>query len=276
VAKPTLTLSTVIGALEAIAPLQLAEPWDNVGLLVEPATERSISTILLTIDLVPQVLAEAEARGAELVVAYHPPLFQPMTRIVRSDPRGKLIAAALERGIAIYSPHTALDAAPGGVNDWLADAFPSGLRRALAAPNARIALAATFESPPLVGQGRLVVLDEPISLADACARLKKHLGLRALRVAAHDRHRERPIETIALCAGAGGDVVAGSSADLYVTGEMSHHKVLAALAAGASVVLSEHSHTERGYLPSYARRLEAACSARVLVAKSDRDPLEPL
>jgi putative NIF3 family GTP cyclohydrolase 1 type 2 len=66
-----------------------------------------------------------------------------------------------------------------------------------------------------------------------------------------------------------------SNAQLFVTGEMRHHDVLAKLRAGSSVILSEHTHTERGFLPEFAERLErlAEGQLRVLISERDRDPL---
>jgi len=61
-------------ALHALAPLHLASGWDNVGLLVEG--DREVRRILLCIDLTEPVLAEVELLDADLVVAYHPPIFR--------------------------------------------------------------------------------------------------------------------------------------------------------------------------------------------------------
>ena len=119
-------------ALESIAPLSLAEPWDNVGLLVGDPERDLEGPALLTIDLTPSVLAEALSIEAGAIVAYHPPLFNPVKRITPDTARGRTILRCLEAGIAIHSPHTALDAVDGGVTDWLADSLGvSGDRRAL-------------------------------------------------------------------------------------------------------------------------------------------------
>lgn len=109
-------LSTILRALEEIAPLGLAESWDNVGLLVgDPKQE--VNRILLTIDYSPEVAKEAAEQRCDLVIAYHPPIFKALKRIVA----GSGIFEAVRKGIAIYSPHTALDVAEGGTNDMLAD-----------------------------------------------------------------------------------------------------------------------------------------------------------
>lgn len=120
----------LLSALETIAPFALAEEWDNVGLLVG-REEAACSKILCTIDLTPSVLAEAIANGCEAIVAYHPPLFRPLARLCGRTAAERLAIELLERKIAVASCHTALDAAPGGINDWIADALGSGDRRAL-------------------------------------------------------------------------------------------------------------------------------------------------
>lgn len=103
--------------LEAIAPISYAEPWDNVGLLVgEPA--QNVQSVLLTIDYTAQVAEEASRLGCNVVIAYHPPIFEGLKKIQSSH----LVYDAIRRGIALYSPHTALDVAEGGTNDVLADA----------------------------------------------------------------------------------------------------------------------------------------------------------
>lgn len=124
--KPPLHVAEVTALLDALAPLRRAESWDNVGLLTgDPAAE--VRKVLLTIDLTAEVATEAETLGCEMVVAYHPPIFGGLKRI----PAGSVVARALARGIALFSPHTALDAADGGTNDVLADAAGLGPRRAL-------------------------------------------------------------------------------------------------------------------------------------------------
>jgi dinuclear metal center YbgI/SA1388 family protein len=379
------TLSEMLALLERLAPLNLAEEWDNVGLLLEPsgAAQRPIARAFLCIDLSESVLDEALAAGADFVIAYHPPIFRGMKRLRASAPEDRVLLRALEAGLGVYSPHTALDAASGGVNDWLASAFGSGratplvprsappntefklvvfvprshvtqLRHALASelgagtignysecsyelegqgsffgneaaspqvgargqlefvPEVRLEMRCSaaslkelskviaahhpYEQPawdlyPLLnrareepssalGAGRLLELDTPLSLMDAVAKLKLHLGVATLRVASSGTHSAgTPVSRIAVCAGAGGSLFERvRGVDLFVTGEMRHHDVLAKLREGASVLLSEHTHTERGFLPGFACRLGAAAEGelQVLVSKADADPLRTL
>jgi dinuclear metal center YbgI/SA1388 family protein len=119
-------LADLISAMEQIAPTRFAESWDNVGLLIgDPAQE--IAKTLLTIDYTAIVAQEAQAGGCNVIIAYHPPIFTPLKRI---DSRGP-IHDAMRRGVAIYSPHTALDVADGGTNDVLCDVLGVTTRQPL-------------------------------------------------------------------------------------------------------------------------------------------------
>ena len=336
------SLPEAVAALERLAPLGLAEDWDNTGLLVDQAKPRRVRRCLLTIDLTDAVLDEALAGGHELIVSYHPPIFAPLRRLRGTVPVEARILRAARAGVAIYSPHTALDAAQGGVNDWLADglgplrsrecltAIPqsggAGYRLEARLPHAAAeALVATLDADghaaaieahdagsivrltfdgdgprrrigalppelrahceivrrepalvPTAGQARGVTLRRPARLAQIARRIKTHLGVQSLRIATAPRHAEgAPVERVLLCAGAGGSALAPRPADLYWTGEMRHHDVLAALDRGTSVILSEHTHTERGYLPVLRERLDAELDGEVLidVSRADADPL---
>src|SRR5579864_8779385 len=115
-------LKQIIDALEQIAPTGHAEPWDNVGLLAGDP-EQDVARALLAIDYTAEVAAERASLDCALVVAYHPPIFQAVKRFTAGDP----VFDAVRAGVAIYSPHTALDVAEGGTNDVLCEVL--GLAR---------------------------------------------------------------------------------------------------------------------------------------------------
>lgn len=116
----------LVNAMESIAPLNHSEPWDKVGLqLGDPA--RSITgSIMLTIDLTERVLHEALDAGVGAIIAYHPPIFTPLTALTDATHTQRIIRGCAEAGIAIYTPHTALDATKGGVTDWLCEGLSAG------------------------------------------------------------------------------------------------------------------------------------------------------
>lgn len=367
-------VSEVIEALESIAPLELAAEWDNVGLLVG-SRRWSAGRVMLTVDLTDAVLAEAIEAGAQMIVSYHPVIFEPIRSLTDEAPKTRLILEAARRKIAVYCPHTALDAAPGGLNDWLAEGLGSGrvqplasfrsltvgeqyklvtfcpadaadaLRTALGAvgaghigayelcsfeipgtgtffggsatapavglkgrlervPEIRLEMvcpdaalgeavaalrqAHPYEEPPIeiyrleprprldAGEGRCLQLDQKATLQVLIERAKKRLGVSQLGVALGN-DAPRRYGTVGLCAGAGGALLESALAagcELFLTGEMRHHDVLAAQARGCTVMLAGHTNTERGYLKVLRRRLSSALpGAVVTISKKDADPL---
>ena len=121
-------VSQIVNLLEQMAPVGLAEEWDNVGLLVGDRGA-NVRKIMLCIDLTGEVLAEAVSVKVQMVMAYHPVIFKPVSRVT-SD-ANEVVYEAARRGISVYSMHTALDVAPGGTNDVLADAMGLKERRPL-------------------------------------------------------------------------------------------------------------------------------------------------
>ncbi|MBL8752103.1 MAG: Nif3-like dinuclear metal center hexameric protein, partial [Planctomycetes bacterium] len=113
----------------------------------------------------------------------------------------------------------------------------------------------------------------PLPFRTLVQRCKRRFGVRSLQVARPDKAAAN-VRTVAVAAGAGGSVLRHAEADVLVTGEMSHHDVLAAVAAGRSVVLAGHANTERGFLKVLQRRLREAFAGDldVRIARADRDP----
>jgi dinuclear metal center YbgI/SA1388 family protein len=254
----------LLKALSELAPEHLAEPWDNVGLLIDPGERREFAHALLTIDLTEATLDEADELAVDFIVAYHPPLFTGLKRLRAGSTSEGLVVRALRAGLTVHSPHTALDAVPGGMTDWLAAALGPGESSPIV----------PHESNQCAGAGRFVRLLEPISVEVAVERAKAHLGLTQVRLAP-SRAGKSEVQTLAVCPGAGGSVFQKvGEVDLMITGEMRHHDVLSRVASGTHVILTDHSNSERGYLPQFAQTLkERAAGLEVTVSAVDADPL---
>ncbi|MEE6525434.1 hypothetical protein FKM82_025430 [Ascaphus truei] len=126
--RPVMDLAWVVSRLDALTPPALAESWDNVGLLVEPSPPHVVGKLLLTNDLTEEVLEEAVGLGAHMVLSYHPPIFRAVKRVTwGAGWKERLLVTALEKRLAVYSPHTACDALPNGVNDWLGRGLGAGV-----------------------------------------------------------------------------------------------------------------------------------------------------
>jgi dinuclear metal center YbgI/SA1388 family protein len=112
----------LLGVLEGVAPSRLAQPWDNVGLLV--GDEKSpVQRVLAALELTDTVLAEAAAGGCEVVLTHHPLLFSPLRSLVDSHPKERLVRSLVVGGMSLIACHTNLDAASGGLAEIAAEAL---------------------------------------------------------------------------------------------------------------------------------------------------------
>lgn len=342
-----LNLSTVVQILTNFAPLSLAEPWDNVGLLIEPRKHRPIKKVLLTIDLAEDVMEEVLAVGADMVIAYHPPIFDSVKKFNTEKWQVRVSMLCIENKIAVFSPHTSWDIVKGGLTDWLSSPFefaeikPIKQAYSLETPTSSSALKyhvtawtelpfankldqvlqnsgislvsklnvetdhrVTFyasedqlphmlsnfkemlvryevvkrEPVPVTGSGlgRVGKLKKPLSLQEIVGIVKTFLNMTHLRLAvARGKTIESTVETIAFVAGSGGTALQGVKVDLFITGEMLHHDILEANHTGTSIILINHSDSERGFLsyivPVFQKLFQN--KTEIVVSKVDRDPL---
>lgn len=116
------TVSEMERIVGIIAPYELAEEWDNVGLLFG-RSEAEVTRVLVALDLTQAVLDEARALGAQLIVAHHPILFHARKHVTDRDREGRLMLDMARADVALIAAHTNLDSAPGGVNDVLMEAM---------------------------------------------------------------------------------------------------------------------------------------------------------
>ena len=115
------TVSDVIGLMDELAPPELAESWDNPGLQIgSPAWP--VQKILVALDALPAVVADACEQGADLLITHHPFIFKALKQIDYSTPQGRMIEMATRHRLAVFSAHTNLDWASGGLNDAFAEA----------------------------------------------------------------------------------------------------------------------------------------------------------
>lgn len=118
----------------------------------------------------------------------------------------------------------------------------------------------------------------PIKLRDAIEMVKNHTGINNVHVSLGvDRSLDTEIRTFAICPGSGSSVLKGVEADLYITGEMSHHELLDASHSNINVILCNHSNSERGYLKEFKNILSNLlndANVKIHISETDVDPLE--
>jgi len=127
-------VAEIAAAVERLAPLALAEGWDNCGLQVgDPAA--SVSRVLVALTPLPEVFEEAEEMGVDFLLFHHPLIFTPLKSVDTGSLPGALLARAMRGDRAVYAAHTNYDAAPEGISVALAAAL--GLRGPLQVVSAR-------------------------------------------------------------------------------------------------------------------------------------------
>lgn len=245
----SVTAQEILRELKAFAPTELACNWDNVGLLVDAG--RPVSRVLTALDITADVVREAAAQGCELIVSHHPVIFDPLKRIAADD----VPALLLQNGISAICMHTNLDAAPGGVNDTLADT---------------LGMAREGRREFADGCGRIgtVPATTAAELARFCAATL-HSGVKYV-------DSPRPVTCLAEVSGAGGSYLQQAideGADCLVTGEAAHHIALLAKQKGVGLVVAGHWGTEQAVADVLAARLTAAFPGLTAVhAAADTDP----
>ena len=255
------TVRAIADFLERFAPSQLAEDWDNVGLLVGDDS-REASRVMTCLTITPGTAAEAIAQAANLVVAHHPLPFRALKRLTAETTTGRMLLDLIGAKISIYSPHTAFDSAANGINQRLARGL--GLRGVLPL---------VFD-PEGLGSGRVGWLEEPLSLTRMADRVKRFLSVERLQIVGDP---DRPIRTMAVACGAADEFLQAareSDCDAMLIGETRYHTCLAAEAAAIGLILPGHYASERFAVECLADVLgEEFPSLEVWASRDERDPL---
>lgn len=252
------TVQQVYEEMQRIAPLELAESWDNPGLLVDCGG--TVQKVLVTLDITPEVVEEAARKHCEVIVAHHPVIFSPLKKIGPQEVPCQLVRA----GISAICMHTNLDAAEGGVNEVLAGIF--GMKNL-----------ETFAD----GCGRVGEI-ELNSVKGLAYQVQKELASRcnlpengpAVQIKLVDNGRM--VKRLAVISGAGGSLFEEAiavGADCLLTGEANHHHAIDAKRLGLSLIAAGHYATEFPVTAAVAEKLRAALpELEVLVSTENRDP----
>lgn len=264
--RVALTVRDVCAALDRIAPTKLAQSWDNVGLLAGD-NDASVRRVLLCIDLMPPVVSEALRSGCELVVAYHPPIFRPIARLVApSDAMEAGVLRCVAGGTAVYAVHTAFDAAPGGANDVLAELCDLTEPTAFELSDDESSLA-----EPAIG--RVGRFQPPITLARLVRKLKRRTGAGNVSIVGQPNRRLKRGVVVVGAAGSLPLQVGLRAGDVVVTGEIRHHDALRLQRCGACAVSLSHWSSERPALAVLAAQLANALPGlRVQLSRRDAEP----
>lgn len=112
----------VIEWFEQFSPKKYAVEGDKIGLQIG-TLNKPVHKVMVTLDVLEQVVDEAIALDVDLIIAHHPPIFRALPNVTDNSAAGKIVTKCIKHDISVYVAHTNLDVATGGVNDLLAEAL---------------------------------------------------------------------------------------------------------------------------------------------------------
>lgn len=254
-------LKELTSVIESFAPLDIAEEYDNSGLIYGDYNS-TILNILLTIDLTPKVAIEAVNNNCNLIIEHHPSIFSPIKKLDISLPTIKALDICIKNNIAIYSSHTNLDLAKNGLNDLFA--YVIGIKE--------IEYSLSSTTSPRVGK-----LEEPIKLGEYLELLKKSLEDPNVFYVGN---KEKIIQTVACVNGAGAtenniNFSINAGADVFVSSEFKHHLLRFAKDIDYAIISVSHFKSEimfYGLMKNII--LSVFPEANIIEAINCEDPLE--
>ena len=239
------TVADILKFIETVAPPDMKEDWDNVGLNCGHM-DRPVTKILMSLDPFAHVCREAREIGADLLVTHHALIWKPGF-ITDTNAQGRNTLFLIENGIAHINAHTNLDQAPGGVNDVLAAKL--GLENVeIVNPRNGIGL---MRCGDVTGQ----------SLENFLATVKERLGCDGLRYV----DGGKPVRKVAVgggsCAGGMREVL-DAGCDTFVTADIKYNQFWDAADLGINLIDAGHFHTEKkiGRLEIMFNNFDVFCS----------------
>jgi dinuclear metal center YbgI/SA1388 family protein len=229
----------LIDRFESFAPKTIAFTNDPVGLQIGNVNN-DIKRVLVTLDVRPEVVDEAIKQNCDMIFSHHPLIFRPIKNLDLSNPQNQMYAKLIQNSILVYSAHTNLDVAKGGMNDWLTEAM--GLNH----------VQTVYSNHYDTNIGRIGVLPTPVTVEEFAKTLKKIFNLEGLRLVANDN--KAMVKNVAVVGGDGGKFypeMLKAGADVFVTGDVYYHTGHDMLADGINVVDVGHN-VEKICIPKLA------------------------
>ncbi len=254
-------LQELITFFEQIAPPQLAEDYDNVGLLVEGVTDE-IESVVIALDADEQTVCNAEKAKAQLILTHHPVMFRPVNRLTEQEGGQRTLRRLLQKGIGLYAMHTNFDSAKGGLCDAFLDSFGSFAERT--------SFVGTEE-----GIGRIGRLQDPCTLSELLAKGKQAFCPNGMLRYVGDENAV--IETVAVCNGGGADMIYDAyrlGAQVYISGDFKHHHARFAYENGMKLIEIDHYDAEVGFCELLADKLQNTFGNQlsIIVAQDEESP----
>lgn len=237
-------VNDIVSLLEELIPVELAESWDNVGLMIGKR-DNPVKRLLLALDITEEVVEQAIEKKCDMIITHHPLIFKGLKSVTDIDWQQELILKLIENKIAVYSAHTNLDSVSSGVNDVLAK---------------KLKLEDTEVLDDDSNIGRIGYYPQT-SLKEFAVFVKDVLHADYVVVA----DGKKDVHKVAVCGGAGSDFIKlaiSKGADTLVTGDLKYHEAQQGAFSGLNIIDAGHQSTELPVLEHLADRLSLRFTQR--------------
>lgn len=241
-------LNELVLYLDKIFKKELALSSDRVGLQIGNL-DRDIKKILVALDVTRDVVEEAAAEKAGLMLSHHPLIFAPLDTVISSKAGEREILALAEKGIASYCAHTNYDFMPGGLNDYKAEIL--GLENTkIIDEQPEDGASSIVNKISGAGNGRLGELKKPESFKDFTKRVKYRLKIKGLRWMCDSRIDIHSIKIKKVASASGSanaltEKFSNIGCDVIVVGEIKYHNALKIADSGKLIIEVGHGGSER-------------------------------
>ncbi|ONI47249.1 Nif3-like dinuclear metal center hexameric protein [Candidatus Epulonipiscium fishelsonii] len=226
----------ILSYLEELAPVSLAESWDNVGLILGQK-DKEANKVLCALDLNEEVCDEAISENVDCIVTHHPFLFIAIKNIIFDNSKGRIIEKLIKNDISVISMHTNLDSSKKGINEFIA--------KKLDIKNSCVLHNNEMEE----GLGRYGEI-EPLQIGELIKKVKSIFNIEYVRVAGNMNNTDI-ITTIAVCSGDGASLIdkASEVAQVYITGDIKFHDAQKSYERGFIIIDAGHYASEQIIIP---------------------------
>jgi dinuclear metal center YbgI/SA1388 family protein len=255
-----MNINDFIARVEAIAPLDLQEEWDNSGWQIK-LTDGEISKVMVALEVSSEVVSEAITHSADLLLVHHPLIFGKIARVDNNNITGKLIIELIKHGISVYSTHTPFDKCTGGNNDYLG--------KVLGLEDVQL-MECDFTGLCRTGMvsGEGLPAAEFIEHAAGALKVDK-------KFFNYSGSLDAVVKKCGWCTGAGAEFLKAAKAagcDLFITGDLKYHAAQEAREIGINVLDCGHFGTEQIFCENMLALLDNLPEIDIIQCGVDLNP----
>ena len=259
--ETSVACSIIMESLEQLSAPSFAESWDNVGLLAG-RRDKMVHKICIALDATDEVIEEAAAKGADLLLTHHPLIFSAIKRVNTDDFTGRRIVKLLQSDISYYAMHTNFDVM------GMADAAADEMRL-----KERQVLDITYEDEiSKEGIGRYGKLPQVMTLEECASYVKEIFHLESVKIYGEP---DCAVECAAISPGSGKSMIKPAvavGAEVLVTGDIEHHEGLDAMAQGLMIIDAGHYGIEKIFVPYMTEYLKREFPRLEVFAAKEKNP----